>query len=193
MASRRAVATALAILAEGFGGTVSEAKAEVYYDALLDVADEDLGRAVRAVVRTYEGKFIPPPAVLRNAVGANDRPAIDSLAVVDAIQELVAYRPSGLVFPSVDAVRRRLGSGIAQAYAVAGGARIFSSNETTRDIARREFAQELEHVATTRGKDAIALPRRARVPMLASVTFDRPAPMGGESGLKRISAGELKS
>lgn len=160
MASPRAIRQLLAILAESFGGDVTAEKAVVYHDALSDLTDDEVGYAARFAQRNWEGRFIPPPAVLRNAVGVN-APAFDDAALIDEIQRLGEYSPVGMRWPSVRAVRHALGGGIAEAYSRAGARSLFSDNETTRAIARRDFMTALTGIVRERGLEAIALPAAA--------------------------------
>jgi hypothetical protein len=147
MASKSAVFAALKLLGRAFAGTVDEPKADVYHAALEELSDEELARATTIVIKTHTSDFIPPPAVLIRAV-APARLAIDSGAIVRQIEKLAVYTPGGgMVYPPTCVVARELGTGVAYAYAAAGGSRLFSENDTGRDIAVREFERALSEAS----------------------------------------------
>lgn len=148
MASTEAVSRAVRALAECFPHReITTDTVPVYAIALQDMTDADLDRAVKRALRTL--KFFPAPAELRDLVGANAAPEINVEAILERIRGLFTYLPnSGDQAPRVETVRRELGDAIAAAYgALGGGERLFSANETTRSIARREFADELRQFA----------------------------------------------
>jgi hypothetical protein len=61
-----------------------------------------------------------------------------------AIEKLGWYDPHcGWVYPRPDTVREKLGDAVANAYGFVGSARLFSANDTTRDIAARDFGTSL--------------------------------------------------
>jgi hypothetical protein len=159
MATKRAVAVALALLNEAFSGNVTDARVDVYTAALDDLSDDDIARATALVIRSHTGEFIPPPAVIRAALGAAKplAPAVDAEHALDVIAKDGVYRPGAwMIYPSVDAVRAQHGDAIAYAYAAGGGApRVFSDNETTRSIARREF--QLAYGAAITSRDPIRI------------------------------------
>jgi len=137
MASERAIAAALKMLGRAFAGVVDAERVELYRAALDDLTDEQMGAATVLVIRTHTGEFIPPPAVLRKAV-APAPIAVDSAAIIRRIEKLATYNPNaGMIYPPTDVVREQLGDATAYAYAAAGGPRLFSENETGRDIATR--------------------------------------------------------
>ncbi len=144
MASNDAVATALKMLGRAFAGVVDEAKIEVYHAALEDLNDEMVRHAAVVLIKTHPGEFIPTPAAIRTVAGANIAPVVDAGAVIRRIEKLAVYNPSvGMIYPHVQIVRDHLGDAIGAAYAAAGGARVFSENDTTRSIAEREFQSSL--------------------------------------------------
>lgn len=180
MATSRAVAAALAVLGRAFAGVVDEERVDVYCAALEDLSDADLAIATAHVVKTHTGEFIPPPAVLRKAV-APAPIAVDSSAVLRRIENLAIYSPqAGMIYPRGDVVRDALGEAIAYAYAAAGGERVFSDNETTREIATREFQKALAEAVSRPGAALLVVgqqtsalpPARVRI---ANVT---PSPQG---------------
>lgn len=142
MASKKAVSAALAVLSRAFAGEVGREKLVVYHDSLADVGDAELAAAAMAVVRTYAGPFIPPPAVLRDAAGAN-APAVDVERVAAEVARLGVYNPNGWCLPSIRVVRERMGEAIAAAVADVGISRVCSSSELTRSIALQEFRRAL--------------------------------------------------
>lgn len=180
MATNRAVAAALAILGRAFAGVVDEERVEVYCAALEDLSDAELAAATAHVVKTHTGEFIPPPAVLRKAV-APAPIAVDSVAVLRRIENLAVYSPqAGMIWPRGDVVLDALGEEVAYAYAAAGGPRVFSDNETSREIAIREFQKSLVEAVSRPGAKLLVVGQpspplpsaRARI---ANVT---PSPQG---------------
>src|SRR5689334_22121732 len=81
MASRGAVTAALKLLSRAFSGDVDPARAETYAAALEDLSDDELARATTIVIKTYLGAFIPPPAVIIDAVKPI-RATVDSTAII---------------------------------------------------------------------------------------------------------------
>lgn len=195
MASRQAVAGALALLAEAWPREVTPQMAEVYAMALEGVSDDALGRAVPAALRDLT--FFPVPAELRRLSGIRE-PIIDVDAVLDRIQGLASYLPTtGTTYPRVELVRERLGEAIAAAYAIAGAGRLFTGNEVGRDIARREFAAELRSIVRVEGLAALASPARHTAlptPEGPVLYGERPRGSGGPQRLgdvlPRLSPGE---
>lgn len=160
MASRVAVAKAMAVLGATFPRDVTKELVAIYAGALQDVDDAALERAVGQAVATL--RYFPVPAELRDLAGAN-RVAIDVEPVLARIVAMGSYLPtSGTTYPSVQRVREVLGDGVAEAYSLAGGARVFSGNETTRDIARREFAEALRDAVRVYGKAVLAAVEQAK-------------------------------
>lgn len=144
MASEQAVMAALKTLARAFAGIVDGERVELYHAALEDVSDAQLAQATVKLVRTYAGEFIPPPAKIRAAIGMDQVAPSDVDATLSAIERLSIYNPhSGMIPPSVVRVREALGAAVAEAYAEAGAQRLFSENQTGREIARAAFAPAL--------------------------------------------------
>lgn len=158
MASSRAVVAALKLLGRAFAGTVDVERVELYRAALIDLTDEQLAAACLVVIRTHTGDFIPPPAKIRAAVGADTITPVDVDATIRQIEALSMYNAaSAMIRPSVAVVRVQLGEAVAQAYAAAGADRIFrEGDDTGRDIARRDFATALQE--WTRRSSAGLLP-----------------------------------
>lgn len=166
MATLEGTAAALKVLGRAFAGVVDKAKVDVYFAALEDLSDADLMHAVTVVVKTHTGEFIPPPAVLRKAV-APAAPVVDSAGLIRQIERLSHYSPAaGMSYPPVQVVYDRLGAQTAYAYAAAGGPRLFSENETTRDIAAREFAKACVEASTRPAEALPILDRPAGLPLL---------------------------
>jgi hypothetical protein len=148
MATRLAIARALATLSRAFAGNMDEARIDVYVAALEDVTDAQIEKAVAVVVREEKGAFIPTPAVLRRAI-APAPIVIDSTRLIREIEKLSTYNPNaGMIAPSVDEVREKLGEALAYSYAAAGGPRLFSENPTGRDIASRAFEAAMVETTT---------------------------------------------
>lgn len=190
MASRPMVAKTLGALSEAFGGDVSDKKLSVYCEALSDLSDEQLVTALRTVLRTWDGKFIPPPAALRNAIGANVA-QLDAEPIIERIYALREYSPTGIRWPSTPAVRDACGELVAIAYADAGGARIFADSDITRDIARREFSAALQSAMEARGVTELAMPSpRPRLSAASNtVLFDARPARTAEHRFQRITGG----
>lgn len=179
MADTKTISRALAILAEVWPRPLTPELVKIYQVALQDVDDETVLRAVRRAVT--ESKFFPVPAELRTLAGVDRQLVVDAEALLDRIAGLGQYHPaSGMRWPSAAAVRQLVGEHVGDAYAVAGGgARLFSGHETTRGIARREFAQDFKRALEVHGRSALPLPAQACLPAAASGTFaDRPAMTG---------------
>ena len=163
MASRRAVSAALKMLALTFAGDVSGERVDLYAAALEDVDDGALAAATLQLVKTHKGEWIPVPAVIREAAGADVQPRADVEDIVSRISRLSEYNPHGQRGPRVGAVRVAMGDAIASAYGAVGGSSrlIDSTDATTRDIALRDFAKELEALVRERGPACLALPAPA--------------------------------
>jgi hypothetical protein len=142
MANEEAIAASLKILGRAFAGDVDGERIELYRAALDDLTDSEIAKATILLVRTYDGVFIPPPAKIRAAVGADRVAPADVDAVIRRIKALSVYTPaSGMIAPGVAVVREKLGEAAAQAYAAGGAERMFrDGDEVGSDIARREFA-----------------------------------------------------
>ncbi len=142
MASKAMVAKCLAMMSRSFAGEVDDERVRLYHAAFDDLDDAQIERATTIVVRQWTGAFIPPPAVIRAAV-APAAPAVDAGALARRISKLGFYHPTGWVYPRIDKVRDELGEVVAYAYAAAGRERLYAENDTTRDIAEREFEKSL--------------------------------------------------
>lgn len=164
MASRRAVGAALTLLVRAFAGEVTKERIELYHAALDDLTDDQLARAVTRVLKTRTDDFLPPPAVLLEAAGVNVAPVLDAERILQAIDAAGTYTPSGRINLREHEVRDCFGDVIADAYSEAGGGtRLFSNNETTRDIAFRDFQRGLQDALHVHGPAALptwAVPRR---------------------------------
>lgn len=162
MASKQGIYAAFKVLSRAFAGTVDAEKVDLYHAALEDLSDEAIATATVKVVKEWTGQFIPPPALIRNAVGANATPVIDVDSIRYHIEKLGEYNPNvGWIYPSNQKVQAILGESIAVAYAIAGKA-LFSENETTASIATREFREALETEVRHSGMAAIALPEKPK-------------------------------
>lgn len=145
MANTKAVTTALRMLGRVFAGDITTEKTEMYVAALEDLSDEQIAASVAILVRTHEGQFLPVPAQIRAAVNADAKPAINVERLIRQIDKTGSYNPnSGWCPARVEIVRERFGDAVADAYGqVGGGARLFSSDETGRIIAARDFENAL--------------------------------------------------
>lgn len=159
MASRRAVVAALKMFALTFAGDVSDERIDLYVAALEDVPDEALRAATTRLVATHRGEWVPVPAIVREAAGANAKPRVDVGALARRIDRLGEYSPAtGWISPCVEEVRDRMGGAVADAYGAAGGPdQLFAQDATTRAIALRDFGRELESIVQERGASCLAL------------------------------------
>jgi hypothetical protein len=167
MASRLAVLKSLKMLSLAFSGDVTEERVDLYAAALNNVPDDKLATATVRLIATHKGEWIPVPAMIRDAAGANAIPRIDVDATIRLIDRLGDYNPNtGWRSPSVETVRDAMGDGAADAYgAVGGGSRLLDATDPlTREIAARDLAKELEAVRDERGPDC--LPQEIILPVL---------------------------
>lgn len=143
MASRKAVVTALKLLACNFAGDVDEERIQVWHAALADIEDAALREAVPRIIRERTQDFLPPVAVVREAC----RPAkvFDAERILTAIDKAGSHDPViGWCHPRIEKIRAQFGHAVADAFGMAGGAsRLYADDPVTRDIAAREFAQAL--------------------------------------------------
>lgn len=146
------------ILARNFAGEVTAEKCGLYHAALADVSDEQLDAAVVRIIKTHRGEFVPPVAVVRDAAGANQAPAIEVSVLTQRIRELgLYYADIGRWYaPSAERVGAALGASVARAYGVAGAGLLFSDSDTTREIAERDFGRALAYEVQVHGHDALA-------------------------------------
>lgn len=153
MASKKAVATTLAMFAETFPTReVSGQTADVWTAVLTDVSDEALSRATLRLCRDAERRFFPSSGEVFAAIKA-DAPRLDVPTVLHRIEKLGYYDPKqGWVYPTNERIREAFGDEIARAYKVAGSEKLFApegkdGNTITRDVARRTLADQLENVS----------------------------------------------
>ena len=105
MASDRAVASALALLAADRGGEVSPLKVEAWGLALQNITDGELLEAVGRFLVHDSGEFVPPVS----KIYALCRPVqpIDPDEVLREISSLGSYNPNvGWCYPRIETVRR---------------------------------------------------------------------------------------
>lgn len=158
-----------------------------YALGLEDVPDEALRAAVKRAAQ--ECTFLPTPAELRTLAGANRAPVIDTEALLSRIQGFSDYHPArGTSAPRVESVRDLFGPATGEAYGMAGGgASLYSGNETTRSIARREFARALTEAVAVHGmptKPRLALPSANE----GAVVYDD-EPRLNAGGFRRLGSG----
>jgi hypothetical protein len=185
MATKQAIATAIKGLSANYGTAPDPALPDIWMLGLQDVDDADLLRAVGKIVATSE--FFPKVATIRNLLHRNrvEKPDVDG--IISRIWSFASYHPVyGTHPPSVGKVRDELGDVIADAYALVTPDRLFANSEIGRDIARREFADDLT-TAAAQGH-AVSLPAPTPVPALPSgpVLYDQAPERGG--GFKRLKA-----
>ena len=157
MASPKKVSEVLAVLATNFAGDVTPERTKLWMAALGGVDDAVLDQGLASVLQSRTGDFFPPVGVMLQACAP---PAPDPEALIAAIDRAGSYNPqTGWQAPRVDRVRDVFGDAAAEAYGAAGGgARLFAANETTREIAARDFAA------------ALAGAVKAGVPLLPTLT-----------------------
>jgi hypothetical protein len=144
MASAEAIGTVLALLHEYYPNRpLSPNTLAAWRLAFVDIPDADLSAAVMLVAKQPGRTFFPTPgeifAVLTEKIAP---PPTEEL--LRSIQQLGFYTPQhGWINPRVDAVRECFGDAIASAYGYVGPGRLYSDNDTTREIARRDFGLAL--------------------------------------------------
>jgi hypothetical protein len=114
------------------------------------------------LVKTHTGEFIPPPGVLRKAITPTKAAHLEVAPLIRRIEKLATYNPNaGMIYPPTSVVQEQLGDEAAYAYAAAGGPRLFSESDTSRDIAQREFASALTEAIhrSESGLPTIAAPK----------------------------------
>jgi hypothetical protein len=171
MASTKAIRSALKVLSLNFAGEVSTAKTQLWAAALEDVSDEQLEAAIPEVIKTHRGEFIPPVAVVRDAAGANAALAVDADRILRDIGRAGSHNATaGFSGPSAVKVTEEFGTAVGEAYALAGGgSALFAENETTREIARRDFRRALaQESRITRTPEAYRLNPPKTAPALAA-------------------------
>jgi hypothetical protein len=143
MASKAAVAGVLAYLHELYPTReIGAATAEAWAMTFADWDDATIEACARLAAAEPGRTFFPTPGEL---VAHRPRPTIDTARLLRLVERLSVYVPaSGMIAPNVETVRAQLGADVADAYAAAGGALVFSANETSRNIASREFHKALE-------------------------------------------------
>lgn len=124
---------------------LSDSTNALYYVTLSDrLTTEQFESAAQRVFAEYDDFGFPPPAVFFAQVP----PVVDGQKILRQITQLATYSPHvGMIAPHVGIVREALGDVIADAYASAGGRRLFSDDETTRSIAERDFQKAAEQYA----------------------------------------------
>jgi len=109
MPTHEAFAKVMVLLGEVYGKEVSELKMEAYYDALSDLTDEELVRAVRMLMRTKKISVFPLPAEIREAVEGTGREIIASLKVEEAMFKVGGYKSVVFDDPVIHVVIERTG------------------------------------------------------------------------------------
>lgn len=142
MASRSAVAGMLAYLHELFPTRpITDATGEAWSLTFEEWDDDELLRCAKLAARDPGRTFFPTPGEIIKHAREKAPVVIDTDAILSRISKLGRYNPNtGWIYPSVWQVREVLGDAIADAYADAGQARLFSEDETSQRIARQRFA-----------------------------------------------------
>lgn len=166
MATPDAIAGALALLAEARPDRAITAQTvQVYAVALEDIDDAALGRAVKRALR--ECKFFPVPAELREFAGVAKPRPVPAPDVAELVRQIWGHAEDSPGYgqrpPRVELVRQVFGDSVAEAYGYVGPERLFSSNQTTWEIARRDFAEELRASMSARAERALP-PMRPLLP-----------------------------
>jgi hypothetical protein len=159
MANDREVASVLAFLHELFPTReISAATLDAWALVFEDWTGEELLTCAKLAAKSTGRTFFPTPGEI--AAYRVAQPVVDSAVMLRKIERLSVYHPaSGMIAPRVESVRAAFGDDVADAYATAGGARCFADNETTRDIACREFQKALtEYVAHPTQRAILAKP-----------------------------------
>jgi hypothetical protein len=128
MASKAAVAGVLAYLHELYPTReIGAATAEAWAMTFADWDDATIEACARLAAAEPGRTFFPTPGEL---VAHRPRPTIDTARLLRLVERLSVYVPaSGMIAPNVETVRAQLGDDVADAYAAAGGALVFSANE----------------------------------------------------------------
>lgn len=147
MASARCIADTIAYLMEIYPlPPITAHTAPVWERVLSGLTDEEVERGANICLAQTGRKFRPAPTEVRDAV--TPPITINVEQILSEISALGAYNPrTGWQYPRAETVREKLGDGIAAAYGVVGPSLLFSDNLTAREIAQREFADELKHTA----------------------------------------------
>lgn len=181
MATPDKIANLIAMAHEAFPSRqITERTPELWLAVFANVSDARLEAAVYQITVEPDRKFFPTPGEIR-AVLQGPPPVLDVPGFVRRIESLGEYNPhSGWIWPRVDVVRARLGDAVARAYGQVG-ALLGSDNETSREIAFRDFSTELTAIVQREGVKALHAP--AERPMLVS---GEPSPVA--DAVKSIAA-----
>ena len=119
----------------------------LYYVTLSkSLTTEEFTAAAERVFAEYDQFGFPPASVF--LAYARGTPVFDTDALLREIMRHGYYLPTrGDMPPLVGTVRDAMGDVVADAYATVGSARLFSDDETTRSIARRDFTNALTEYA----------------------------------------------
>lgn len=150
VATDRAIAGILAMLHELFPTRdIGERTLDAFALVFADWSDEELQTCAAACARESGRTFFPTPGEI---AAHRQLPPIDVERLLAQISKLGSHDPrKGWIYPSPEQIRDAFGSPIADAYLAAGGARCFAQEASdgssiTRDIARREFGEQLATV-----------------------------------------------
>ncbi len=148
MIEPKVYATYMTVIADRLRAPVAEATIALYYTILSEqLTTEQFEQAARKVFADYQDFGFPPCSVFFKAVEREQiaaLPAVDPDLILNQISKLGSYNAnSGWIYPSSERIEEKLGEHISRAYLMAGATRCFSDHETTRDIATRAFAREL--------------------------------------------------
>lgn len=187
MASREMVGKVLALFGATFPKDVSPELVLVWLEVMGDVEDAALAKAARQALN--DCRFFPAPAEVRAYLPKPPAPDVD--AMMTAIAGLASYLPTtGTTYPRVETVRQLLGDAVGEAYGMAGGPRsLFSGNDTTASIARRDFAQAL--TSAVKAGLTITDNRPLALPAPDGPVYFDDAPRLSSGGFKRLGGGNV--
>lgn len=140
MASKKAISLVLSIMHEAYPNReITEATGPVWLELFADVGDEALVAAVKKCCVEPGRSFFPGAGDVRKYL-TKPIELPDVPKTLRQISKLGQYHPArSWIDPRVETVREKLGDAIANAYASIGPVRLYSENDTTRDIAERDF------------------------------------------------------
>jgi hypothetical protein len=149
MASNNTITDVLALLHELYPTReIGANTAPAWAMAFAEWDDATLQSCVRQAATTPGRAFFPTPGEIAAFKPTGTPLAFDVEKVLRQIDALGTYSPMAGRIPTYPgAVRLALGDIVADAYATVGGERLFSDDETTRNIARRDFVSRLTEYA----------------------------------------------
>jgi hypothetical protein len=152
MASSQGVAKVLRFLHALYPAhEVTDETGEAWLVVFADLPDDALADAARRCASEAGRKFFPTVGEVRAVVDAMTGSRVNPTTLLRQIESMGSYNAHcGWVWPRVESVRERFGDGVATAYGMVGPGRFASEDAVTRDIAARDFAQDVRTVAVER-------------------------------------------